>query len=90
MKIIIVETNSIFLPSIVALGRRFSATLGHFPAGAFEDAARAKTILAALIDDKLAGYLLYREVPTHRRASIVHLCVDPMYRTLGIGRALVE
>lgn len=78
------------LPAVMALGRRYSAKLGRFPAGAFEDHARQGRILAALIDEEVAGYLVYRVTHRTNDASIVHLCVAAEHRGLGLGRALVQ
>lgn len=90
MEIVTVDGDSGYLGAVKVLGKRNSLTLGFFPEGAFDAAAKQGTILAAVHDGALAGYLLYRKVETHSRASIVHLCVDSGFRKRSVGRLLVD
>lgn len=74
---------------VVALGKRNSKWLGHFPRGAFVDAAVGGYILGALNErGSLDGYLLYRI--SREYAVIVHLCVAQSARGKGTARALFD
>ncbi len=86
-----IAENSIYLNSVIELGDKNSDTLGHFPRGAFIQAAKNGNIVVAIAPNgECAGYLLYRIVKTKNRASITHLCVDKKYRKSGFGRQLVS
>jgi GNAT superfamily N-acetyltransferase/predicted nucleic acid-binding protein len=76
------------LERVMALHRLHSKTLGFLPAGAFEENAKNGRILAALEQESLVGYLLYRVA--RGRAAIVHLCVAKEARGRGVARFLVE
>jgi len=90
LRLVCLDQHPTLLPAVVALGRRYSGKLGHFPEGAFEDHARRGWILAALIGEELAGYLVYRVTHRTNDASIVHLCVAAERRGHGLGRALAQ
>lgn len=82
--------NSEFYTKVVALGRKYAATLGFMPEGGFEDHARKKCIIVAHDEDALCGYVMYREVPRHSRISIVHLCVDETFRGKKVSKLLLD
>jgi predicted nucleic acid-binding protein/GNAT superfamily N-acetyltransferase len=74
---------------VFALYRKNSGTLGFMPLGAFEEGIIKGTLLVATDgEDQILGYLLYRVA--HGFASIAHLCVSPVTRKAGIGKALVD
>ncbi|RAW01084.1 GNAT family N-acetyltransferase [Pseudochryseolinea flava] len=77
------------LHKVITLGDKNKQTLGMLPEGAFHQHARRKTILAAIDDGKLAGYLLYRISQKKRFVSITHLCVSPEYQGRGISTSLL-
>jgi GNAT superfamily N-acetyltransferase len=75
------------LTAVQDLWRRHSDTLGFLPAGAFEEYARNRQVLAGVDGTgALIGYTIYRV--TGRRASIAHLCVSPAARGTGVSRHL--
>lgn len=84
-----IAPSSIELEQVKALWRRYSATLGFFTDGAFEERAQKKQILAATIGGEVAGYVSFFR---NRRDEIriTHLCVDESCRSCGIARQLIE
>lgn len=84
-----VGIDSELYAAVLALWRRESATLGFLPEGGFEDAARSRSLLAAVAPSgEIAGYVLYR-----RRARgvvvVVHLCVSVQHRGRGVAHLLM-
>lgn len=76
------------LAEIVALGDSFRRTLGFMPPAAFGQAAAHGTLLAAVQDRRVIGYVLYalpRQV-----VRITHLCVTEAARGLGLARRMVD
>lgn len=91
MKVTIVEVKagSAELESVTRLWRANSDTLGFMPNGGFEDAARGRTLLAAMGEDKtVVGYVMFRF--TREFAVIAHLCVAPERRGAGLARLLFD
>ena len=88
MQIIEIGINSKWLSQIKDLGDSQSATVGFLPEQAYNDYAENKHIYAALIEDELAGYVLFRI--TKNMTIIVHLCVCPAMRKSGIAKKLVN
>jgi GNAT superfamily N-acetyltransferase len=86
--IVEVSEASGLLDGVHALWRANSDNLGYMPRGGFDQAARQRTLLAALRNDALLGYVLFRN--TRDRISITHLCVDPCFRGQGVARALFD
>lgn len=78
------------LSEVITLGEKNSKTLGMFPQGAFLDHAKKKTIFAAVDEDILAGYVLFRITQSKRLVCIAHLCIDPEYRNKGVARFLLN
>ncbi len=91
MKIEVIDEKSPYLQTVIKLGDANKKTLGFFAHNAFEDHARRGNIFVA-VDSQgdCIGYLLYRYVPTHKRHSLVHLCVDSGHRGKGIAKLLVD
>lgn len=85
-----IDICSDFYPKVIALGRKHAATLGFMPEGGFADHAKKHCIIIAHEGDSLCGYVMYREVPSHSRISIVHLCVDEKFRGLNISKLLLD
>lgn len=77
------------LEKVKSLWRRYSATLGFFSSGAFDERAQKKQILAASVHGQVVGYLIFFR---NRRDEIriTHLCVDEAQRGCGIARQLIE
>ncbi|MCZ7646217.1 MAG: GNAT family N-acetyltransferase [Planctomycetota bacterium] len=87
IRITTVSPSSPLLRQIKELGDSQSATLGFLPAGAFDEfAVRKKVIAATNADGALLGYTLYRVA--REMAFVVHLCVDPAHRRQGVAKAL--
>ena len=83
-----VELESEQLRQVLALHRANKQWLGFLPDAGFEDRVAAGTLLAAVAQGELMGYVLF-DLPGNR-VKIVHLCVDPKYRTSGVARQLVD
>jgi ribosomal protein S18 acetylase RimI-like enzyme len=89
IEILEVEPNGELVQSVINLGNGpAKRTLGFLPDQGFLDRARKGTLLAALSDDQLLGYVLY-DLPGHQ-VKIVHLCVAPEAQRSGIARRLIE
>jgi predicted nucleic acid-binding protein len=85
-----VHNNRPILNQIIELANKNSKTLGFFPEGAFEQKANNKQIIAATLEDKLLGYLLFAHIKSKHLASVVHLCVNSKYRRQGIACCLIR
>jgi hypothetical protein len=72
---------------VLGLYRANSQTLGFMPKGAFEERARAGTLLVAVDGDEIVGYLLY-DIRL-RRIVIAHLCIDSAHRGEGVAPMMV-
>jgi predicted nucleic acid-binding protein/GNAT superfamily N-acetyltransferase len=70
--------------ALAAANRRY---LGFLPDAGFTDRTRKGTLLAASGESGILGYVLY-DLPGER-VKIVHLCVAPHARKLGVARALI-
>ena len=77
------------LPLLLELHRPAKATLGPLPDEAFRDRLLSGHAILALSDGHPAGYVLF-DVGSRAVIKLVHLCVDPRYRSGGIARALVN
>ena len=88
VRIVKVFPDSPYLTAVKALWRGESKQLGFFPDGAFAEAAMEGRIAAALADDTLLGYVLYRL--SQGRVMITHLAINPENRSQGVARALIE
>ena len=74
----------------MAIHKKNSSRLGPLPFAAFENYALQGRLLGAIVDEELAGYLLYYVTTKNNRAQIVHNCVSADYRRQGISTALVK
>ena len=89
MKILLDTLSVDDLPSVDALMKKNSATLGFLPYAALQDyQQRGGLIGAKTSDGQLIGYLLYFAHPTYFR--IAHLCVSENYRGKKIARNLLH
>lgn len=85
-----VAAGSHELDTVIAMSKRYQATLGQLPFEAFRDFARAGRVLGAFRDEVLVGYALYR---MRRRSGVlvlVHLCVDDVARGQGVADQLID
>ncbi|WP_186315486.1 GNAT family N-acetyltransferase [Catellatospora sichuanensis] len=76
------------IDSCIKLGDLAKKTLGQLPFAVYTASAERGTLVAALVQDRVVGYVLYRL--SRRRVTLVHLCVATDVRKNGIARALVE
>ena len=90
MEIKVVDYNDSILNDIIILGKKNAKTLGMFPEGAFIDHAKKKCIIAAIENDKLLGYVLFRITQSKGIVSIAHLCVDLENRNKGVAKLLLD
>ena len=88
MKIIKVHPSSPLLRNVIKLGDKARETLGFLPREAFQDYARKEQILAAVDQDQLLGYILFRR--GNSVVTIVQLCVDARHRKAGVAKKLVD
>lgn len=85
-----IDHKNKFLPEVKKLGKENSKTLGFFPEGAFDDAAKNKRIAIAFDNNHLLGYILVRISQTKRIVYIVHLCINPEFRNSGVAKNLLN
>lgn len=76
------------LDEVKALHDRQKALLGPFPYSVFDLRAEDGTVVVATVGDAFAGYVLYELALS--RVRLIHLCVPPDFRRLGIARHLIE
>jgi GNAT superfamily N-acetyltransferase len=76
------------LAAVIGLGDQNRKWLGFLTPSAYQQAAVQQTLLAAMIDGELAGYVLFG-LPG-QRIRLAHLCVDARFRQHGVGRLLVD
>src|SRR5690554_1605438 len=78
-----------YLDAVKELWRLNRRTLGFFPDGAFNGYASSNQIIVAIDSNKnCIGYLLFSV--SKIKVTIVHLCVDNIYRNSGVARKLVQ
>ena len=85
-----VSPGSPYYERVIELGNANSATLGHLPYSAIEEAAAEGRVLAWVEDGEVKGYALYRKRIRAGDISLTHLCVNRDRRGRGIARELVE
>ena len=90
MKIEFIDGRHSLYQVVKKLGRKYAATLGFMPDGGFEDYAARRTIITASEDGVLQGYLMYRQVNSFSRVTIVHLAVDETFRGKGVSTELIN
>jgi len=76
------------LNEVIALGDRSRRTLGFLPRPAFAQAAECGTLLAAVHDEHVVGYVLY--LLPRQVVRLTHLCVAEQVRGHGVARLLVD
>jgi hypothetical protein len=76
------------LNEVIALGDRYSKTLGFLPYPVFAQAAEARTLVAAIRNAHVVGYVLYN-LP-RQAVRLRQLCVSEDARGCGIALTLVE
>ncbi len=76
------------LPGVLELLRQAKSIVGFLPNEAVERRVRKGTLLVAVVDDRVTGYLLY-DLPADT-VTIRQLVVARKARNAGMARALVE
>ena len=83
LEILEVEPTGDHIRQVIELGNGpAKKRLGHLPDEGFVDRARKGTLLAAVQDERLLGYVLY-DLP-RRNITIRHLCVSGEARGLAL------
>lgn len=90
MEIKVVDYSDPILNEIISLGKKNANTLGFFPEGAFVDHAKKKYIIAAIENNQLLGYILFRITQKNSIVTIAHLCIDSNHRNKGIAKKLLD
>ena len=90
MEIMAISHRDVLLKQVIALGDKNKQTLGMLPEGAFHQHARNKTIIVAVENNNLAGYLLFRISQKKRLVNITHLCISDEYQSKGVAIALLQ
>jgi ribosomal protein S18 acetylase RimI-like enzyme len=89
IEIVEVEETTELARSVIELGNGpAKRTLGFLPNQGFLDRARRGTLLAAVANSELLGYVLY-DLPGYV-VKIVHLCVANKARRRGVARKLID
>ncbi len=84
-----IDPDSPLLSDVLLLHAASKSTVGAFPKGAFEEAARRKWILVAIAaDGAVAGYLVFRVAKN--RAAVAHLVTSEKFKGQGAARALMN
>lgn len=87
-EIVTVSHPSPQFTAVEHLWRRHRQVLGFMPTAAFIDRAERGTLLAAVTNDRVVGYVLF-DLPGDI-VKIIHLCVDPSQRGRGVARLLTD
>ncbi len=74
--------------AVVALAKGAKSTVGFLPDSAFRDRAQRGTLLLAMAQDRIVGYVLH-DLPRDE-IKIVQLVVDPEHQGEGVARMLVD
>jgi GNAT superfamily N-acetyltransferase len=90
MKCRFINREDQIIDEVIALGIKFSRTLGFMPEGAFYEHAKKGLIAVATDEDKLMGYVLFRVVQRKHKLAIAHLCVDKPYRKNKVAQTLLD
>jgi len=76
------------MEQVRALWRIHRKWLGFLPDQGFTDRAVRGTLIAAVVDSRVVGYVLY-DLP-RSDVKLVHLCVAEEYRGKGVAQRLVD
>lgn len=88
MEFLSIDNNSRWFQDVQLLGDKYRSTLGFFTREAFGDYAKKKHIIVCIIDNTVAGYIMYRY--KENRIIVVHLCVEKHYRNNNIAKNLLD
>jgi predicted transcriptional regulator len=74
--------------AVIALHKSAKATLGFLPDEGFTDRSRRGTLLAAVLDGRVVGYVLFDL--SRDQVRLRHLCVATSARRHGVSRVLTD
>jgi GNAT superfamily N-acetyltransferase len=86
--VLVVRSQDPLVSDIIDLADSASDTLGFLPMAVFYEAARKRTLLAAVRGRKLCGYALFALPQQYIR--VTQVCIAPEFRGLGVARRLVN
>lgn len=75
--------------SVLAIHKANRSRLGPLTDTAFRQRADHNGLLLGLMDDVVAGYVLY-DIPRRNLIKLIHVCVSPSARGTGLAREMVE
>ncbi|QEU92898.1 GNAT family N-acetyltransferase [Streptomyces kanamyceticus] len=84
------STQDHLIETAVALGDRYTRTLGLMTPPAYRAMADEGGLLVAVEDEEVVGYALFGLPKRNPYIRLAHLCVATEHRSKGIARALVE
>lgn len=82
--------QSELIDAAIALGNRYTRTLGLMTPPAYQKMAEEGGLLVALEHGEVVGYALFGLPKRSPRVRLAHLCVAEEHRGKGIARALVR
>jgi len=88
LSIVEVAQGGTEIESVLALWRSNRRWLGFLPTQGFTDRIAKGTLIAAVRESTVVGYVLY-DLPRDR-IKVVHLCVADDQRGAGVARALID
>lgn len=86
----VLESQADLLDATVALGDRYTKTLGLLTPQAYRKHAEDGGLLAAMDGDELVGYALFGLPKRYPYVRLAHLCVAVEHRGRGVARRLVQ
>ncbi|WP_079277775.1 GNAT family N-acetyltransferase [Streptomyces sp. CB03234] len=86
----VTEAQDELIDAAVALGDRYTKTLGLMTPPAYRKMAGDGGLLVALEGDELIGYALFRLPKRSPHIGLAHLCVAEEHRGKGVARMLVD
>ncbi|MFG3117884.1 GNAT family N-acetyltransferase [Streptomyces sp. NPDC048197] len=86
----VAETQAELIDAAVALGDRYTKTLGLLTPPAYRKHASDGGLLVAVDDGEVVGYALFGLPKRSPHVRLAHLCIAEEHRGRGVARLLVE